>query len=59
MLMLLCVFQHPVLMLAGEAAHEHYFSTTHGAYETGQKQAQVILDYLQSSAKPELEVILQ
>jgi hypothetical protein len=39
-------FQCPVVLLAGEATHEHYFSTTHGAYDTGQAQARVILDYL-------------
>jgi hypothetical protein len=39
-------FQYPVVLLAGEAAHERYFSTTHGAYESGQAQARVILDYL-------------
>lgn len=29
----------PVLMLAGEATHEHFYSTTHGAYDTGKNQA--------------------
>ncbi|KAJ9592067.1 hypothetical protein L9F63_001406, partial [Diploptera punctata] len=58
--------KHPVVMLAGEAAHEHYFSTTHGAYETGQKQGRVILDYLKSQSmlpvvkkQPSLEYSLQ
>jgi hypothetical protein len=41
-------FQYPVILLAGEATHKHYFSTTHGAYETGQAQAKVILDYIHS-----------
>ncbi|XP_032672835.1 uncharacterized protein LOC116844858 isoform X2 [Odontomachus brunneus] len=31
--------QIPVLLLAGEATHDHYFSTVHGAYETGINQA--------------------
>jgi hypothetical protein len=39
-------FQYPVVLLAGEATHKHYFSTTHGAYYTGQAQANVILEYL-------------
>ncbi|XP_069688815.1 uncharacterized protein [Periplaneta americana] len=40
--------RHPVLLLAGEATHENYFSTTHGAYETGQTQAKIIIDYISS-----------
>ena len=32
-------------MLAGEATHEHFYSTTHGAYDTGVKQANVFLRY--------------
>ncbi|XP_076630893.1 uncharacterized protein LOC143346566 isoform X2 [Colletes latitarsis] len=35
----------PVIMFAGEATHENFYSTTHGAYETGVKQAQVFLRY--------------
>ncbi|XP_031787393.1 spermine oxidase [Nasonia vitripennis] len=35
----------PILMLAGEATHENYYSTTHGAYDTGVKQAQTFLQY--------------
>ncbi|XP_043269279.1 spermine oxidase isoform X2 [Venturia canescens] len=31
--------QVPVLMFAGEATHEHFYSTTHGAYDTGKTQA--------------------
>ncbi|XP_066992054.2 uncharacterized protein [Anabrus simplex] len=37
--------QQPVLLFAGEATHESYFSTTHGAYESGQRQASRILEY--------------
>ncbi|XP_078033301.1 uncharacterized protein LOC144468047 isoform X2 [Augochlora pura] len=33
----------PTVMLAGEATSENYFSTTHGAYDTGVKQAQIFL----------------
>ncbi|XP_054009840.1 spermine oxidase-like isoform X1 [Hylaeus anthracinus] len=35
----------PVIMFAGEATHENFYSTTHGAYETGIKQAQVFLQH--------------
>ncbi|XP_054259347.1 spermine oxidase-like isoform X2 [Macrosteles quadrilineatus] len=37
--------KHPVLLIAGEALHCKYFSTTHGAYLSGAQQAQVIIDY--------------
>lgn len=47
-------FQYPVILLAGEATHERYFSTTHGAYETGQAQAKVILDYMNSQRSSSL-----
>lgn len=33
----------PTVMLAGEATSDNYFSTTHGAYDTGVKQAQIFL----------------
>lgn len=36
----------PKVLLAGEAIHDAHFSTTHGAYESGQKQAEVLLNYL-------------
>ncbi|EEB18371.1 Putrescine oxidase, putative [Pediculus humanus corporis] len=35
----------PTILLAGECTHMNYFSTVHGAYESGQNQARVILDY--------------
>ncbi|XP_024943556.1 peroxisomal N(1)-acetyl-spermine/spermidine oxidase isoform X2 [Cephus cinctus] len=35
----------PVIMLAGEATHENFYSTTHGAFDTGIKQAQIFLRY--------------
>lgn len=35
----------PIIMFAGEATHENFYSTTHGAYETGLKQAQTFLQY--------------
>lgn len=48
-------FQYPVILLAGEATHRRYFSTTHGAYETGQAQAKVILDYIYSERGSSLQ----
>ncbi|KAB0800703.1 hypothetical protein PPYR_06442 [Photinus pyralis] len=36
----------PRILLAGEACNAKHFSTTHGAFESGQIQAQRILDYL-------------
>ncbi|KAK2585863.1 hypothetical protein KPH14_010457 [Odynerus spinipes] len=35
----------PIIMFAGEATHANFYSTTHGAYETGLKQAQTFLRY--------------
>lgn len=37
----------PRLYLAGEAAHSNHFSTTHGAFESGQNQARKLLEFLQ------------
>ncbi|XP_075223795.1 peroxisomal N(1)-acetyl-spermine/spermidine oxidase-like isoform X2 [Lycorma delicatula] len=39
-------FKHPAVMLAGEAVHETHFSTTHGAFESGQRQANEVLRFL-------------
>lgn len=38
----------PIIMFAGEATHEHFYSTTHGAYESGVKQAQIFLHSMKS-----------
>lgn len=35
----------PIIMFAGEATHENFYSTTHGAYDTGIKQAQIFLQH--------------
>ncbi|XP_063973542.1 spermine oxidase-like [Diachasmimorpha longicaudata] len=35
----------PAVMFAGEAAHECYYSTTHGAYDSGRSQAFKFLRY--------------
>ncbi|XP_014477867.1 PREDICTED: uncharacterized protein LOC106746142 isoform X2 [Dinoponera quadriceps] len=41
--------QIPVLMLAGEATHDRYFSTVHGAYETGIHRAKLCSLYYRKS----------
>lgn len=41
--------QVPVLMFAGEATHDRYFSTVHGAYETGIEQATLCVEYYGNS----------
>lgn len=38
----------PKIFFAGEAISEFHFSTVHGAYETGQKQAQKIIEFLRN-----------
>lgn len=35
----------PVILFAGEACHEKYFSTAHGAFLSGMEQAQKIVDF--------------
>ncbi|XP_072765304.1 uncharacterized protein [Anoplolepis gracilipes] len=35
----------PVILFAGEATHDNFYSTTHGAYETGIHQAEIFLQY--------------
>lgn len=37
--------KHPVILLAGEAAHESHYSTVHGAFESGQSQARALILY--------------
>ncbi|XP_060523579.1 peroxisomal N(1)-acetyl-spermine/spermidine oxidase-like isoform X2 [Cylas formicarius] len=39
----------PRVLLAGEAVHPSHYSTTHGAFESGERQARVIRDYLRKS----------
>lgn len=41
----------PKILLAGEAVHKTHFSTTHGAFESGQQQARVLLDYIKKENK--------
>ncbi|KOC63640.1 Spermine oxidase [Habropoda laboriosa] len=35
----------PIILFAGEATHEHYYSTVHGAVETGFREADRILNF--------------
>lgn len=35
----------PILLFAGEACHEKYFSTAHGAFLSGMEQAEKILEF--------------
>jgi len=39
---------HPWLQFAGEATHQTYFSTTHGAMMSGQREGERILKYYES-----------
>lgn len=34
----------PLVLFAGEACHEKYFSTAHGAFLSGMEQASVVLE---------------
>lgn len=38
----------PIVAFAGEACHEQYFSTAHGAFLSGMEQAQKFLDCYQN-----------
>lgn len=40
-----CDDNYPIILFAGEACHEKYFSTAHGAFESGYEQAQKLLKY--------------
>lgn len=35
----------PIIQFAGEATHDHYYSTVHGAVETGWREVQRIIDF--------------
>ncbi|XP_058791610.1 spermine oxidase isoform X3 [Phymastichus coffea] len=36
---------NPIVLFAGEATHEHFYSTVHGAIETGFREADRIIEY--------------
>ncbi|KAK0159138.1 hypothetical protein PV328_010060 [Microctonus aethiopoides] len=35
----------PIILFAGEATHDHYYSTVHGAVETGYREADRLINY--------------
>ncbi|XP_017785342.1 PREDICTED: spermine oxidase-like [Nicrophorus vespilloides] len=39
----------PTVLFAGEATHSHYYSTVHGAIETGRREANRILHFIQDA----------
>ena len=39
-----CFFLQPVLLFAGEATHPTFYSSSHGALLSGQREAQRIVD---------------
>jgi spermine oxidase len=41
----------PRLLIAGEAAHSSHYSTTHGAYESGKEQAELLAEYMMKNSK--------
>jgi len=42
----------PVVCFAGEATSEHHFSTVHGAFESGRREAKRIANFVKSNAGP-------
>lgn len=42
------MLQHPSIVFAGEALSGSHYSTTHGAFESGQRQADLLIDYFRS-----------
>lgn len=46
--------QCPIILFAGEATHPHYYSTVHGAMETGWREADRIISYHSVSTKSNL-----
>lgn len=40
----------PIVQFAGEATHPHYFSTVHGAIETGYREADVLIGLYSKNA---------
>ncbi|CAG5075176.1 Similar to Smox: Spermine oxidase (Mus musculus), partial [Cotesia congregata] len=36
---------NPIIMFAGEATHDHYYSTVHGAIEAGEREAKRLINF--------------
>jgi len=43
----------PRVLFAGEATHEHFFSTMHGAYESGVREATRVLFHNRNKQQPQ------
>ncbi|XP_044259616.1 spermine oxidase-like isoform X2 [Tribolium madens] len=41
----------PRVLMAGEAVHSSHYSTAHGAYESGQQQAELLIEYMMKNSK--------
>lgn len=41
----------PIVLFAGEATHEHYYSTVHGAIESGWREAKRIVDLYKTKSQ--------
>lgn len=39
------------ILLAGEAVHASHYSTTHGAYESGEEQARFLCEHMRNISK--------
>lgn len=41
----------PIVQFGGEATHEHYYSTVHGAIESGWREAKRLIDFYRIKAQ--------
>lgn len=48
--------QKPTIQFAGEATHPYYYSTVHGAVETGYREAERLISYYQKNEDPINEI---
>ncbi len=47
----ICVDGVPRILFAGEATHPRFYSTVHGAYLSGQREAKRLVDYFSIKTK--------